>query len=397
MSLTPFHILCLLAVLTIGLAGVGPAAAQPVPCDQGVIRMPDRTGTVQICSALAAQVPALSKQLGEAVKLLGNQQQQIRELTRLTRAVNDSSGRLDELRQARLLKSLSAKLAKAESVGPSESRRTLEELGDRFDDLRESLLKARNRPESVTVTDAAMDGALGEAIAQLDWAGAQRQFSVIDARLQQIQGDLKEVKGGVAQTNQTLTRLEAEINPDNPFDNCYIWECALGGGASLPALQRLVKKGMRVENNLGPVGNLVTLALSRPSEEQEPVLRLLLQSGLDPKIRFDPRSTRTGLVTPAGLAVAQAVAERVGLASLTGMFDPKFGSWNEFAECLSTVNQGVTVTEVLMLLGHESLLRQALAMGFDKPRAELKCHDWSNSKSVVLTLGPGAKSALLGR
>ncbi len=52
-------------------------------CEEGIIRLPDRNGTIEICSAVAAQVPKLSRQLTDAVKTMGDQQKQIAELTRL--------------------------------------------------------------------------------------------------------------------------------------------------------------------------------------------------------------------------------------------------------------------------------------------------------------------------
>lgn len=202
----------LLAMLTIGLAGVGPAAAQPVPCDQGVIRLPDRTGTVQICSALAAQVPALSKQLGEAVKLLGNQQQQIRELTRLVSALNGSSAGLDASRQTQLLRSLSAELARAEQRGPEASRRTIEELSEQFEGLRDQLVQVLSQPASLAATNEALRGRLGDSIAQLETRSATRQLDEIGQRMKQVQADIGTVKAGVAQANSKLDSLAAAVD-----------------------------------------------------------------------------------------------------------------------------------------------------------------------------------------
>ena len=70
---------------------VSSAYSQPAGCDEGVIRLPDRTGTIQICSALAARVPELAKQLSQATALIGSQQAQLSELTRLVRGLNNVS------------------------------------------------------------------------------------------------------------------------------------------------------------------------------------------------------------------------------------------------------------------------------------------------------------------
>jgi len=84
--------------------------AQPSGCDEGVIRMPDRNGTIQICSSLSAKVPQLSKQMSDVSKLLGTQQQQLEELTRLVKGINGLSRNLSEDRQSQLLVNLTKEL-----------------------------------------------------------------------------------------------------------------------------------------------------------------------------------------------------------------------------------------------------------------------------------------------
>ena len=85
---------------------------QTAVCDEGVIRLPDRSGTIQICTALAAKVPQLSQQLEAVAKGYASQQQQLAELTRLVRGLNNVGRGLDVDRQGRMLESLSADLSK---------------------------------------------------------------------------------------------------------------------------------------------------------------------------------------------------------------------------------------------------------------------------------------------
>ena len=108
------------------------AAAQTNGCDEGVIRLPDRNGTIQICSALAAKVPQLSKQLSDMAKLVGSQQLQMNELTRLVRGLNNVSRGIDTQRQAAMMQSLSAELSKGSQNDGVEA---LKLVNDRLDNL----------------------------------------------------------------------------------------------------------------------------------------------------------------------------------------------------------------------------------------------------------------------
>jgi hypothetical protein len=85
------------------LLACGAALAQAPNCDEGVIRLPDRSGTVVICSALAAQMPQLARQLTDATRMLGSQQGQMAELTRLVRGLNGVSQGIGIERQAQML------------------------------------------------------------------------------------------------------------------------------------------------------------------------------------------------------------------------------------------------------------------------------------------------------
>jgi hypothetical protein len=90
------------------------AFPQPAGCDEGVIRLPDRSGTIQICSALEARVPELARQLTLASAQLGAQQAPIAELTRLVRGLNNVSRSIGTQRQAEMLQTLSAELGKTQ-------------------------------------------------------------------------------------------------------------------------------------------------------------------------------------------------------------------------------------------------------------------------------------------
>ncbi len=115
---------------------------QSAVCDEGVIRLPDRNGTIQICSALAAKVPQLGRQLEVMTKGYATQQQQIAELTRLVRGLNNVARGLDLDRQGRMLESLSVDFAKLQGKDAIATRESLDSLSARIDELQSKMLAA---------------------------------------------------------------------------------------------------------------------------------------------------------------------------------------------------------------------------------------------------------------
>ena len=152
------------------------AYSQPAGCDEGVIRLPDRTGTIQICSALAARVPELAKQLSQATALIGSQQAQLSELTRLVRGLTNVSRGIGLQRQAVMLESLSAELLKGQrDSGPD----ALTRINQRLDNLQVSLLGAMSDPKMANALGEALKGPLGDAISKMDLTGASKQIEDI--------------------------------------------------------------------------------------------------------------------------------------------------------------------------------------------------------------------------
>ncbi len=175
-----------LAVLSFLLLKVSVAYSQPAGCDEGVIRLPDRSGTIQICSALAARVPELAKQLSQATALISSQQSQLSELTRLVRGLNNVSRGIGLQRQAVMMESLSAELVKGTKEGGTDP---LSRINQRLDNLQVSLLGAMSDPKMVSALGEALKGPLGDAISKLDLTGASRQLriSANDSRPYKIQ------------------------------------------------------------------------------------------------------------------------------------------------------------------------------------------------------------------
>ena len=194
-----------LALSLVSLCLCGMAYAQS-GCDEGVIHLPDRNGTIQICSAMAAQVPKLSRQLVEAVRTLGSQQAQIAELSRLVRGMNNVSRGLGADRQAQMLKNLSEQLTRSQEADGGQQ--AIAALNDRFDDLQNRLLSAVGNQAASAAVAEAIKGSLGDAIARLDLGAASQQLKDIDARLKEIKADVGAVKLDTISIRDTLGRME---------------------------------------------------------------------------------------------------------------------------------------------------------------------------------------------
>lgn len=188
------------------------ALAQSPNCDEGVIRLPDRSGTVVICSAVASKLPQLAKQLTDATRLLGNQQSQITELTRLVRGLNGVSKGIGTDRQAQMLQSLSSELASAQRGGDDKTKHALENLGEKIEELQSQMLSALTNPSSSAATSAAIKGAVGDSIAKLELSSAARQLGEINTRLQAIQGQLGDVKNDTKVIKQDLKDVQSTLN-----------------------------------------------------------------------------------------------------------------------------------------------------------------------------------------
>jgi hypothetical protein len=171
----------------------GNSFSQGAGCDEGVIRMPDRNGTIQICSSLAKQVPELSKQLQNIAKAMGDEKSQIAELTRLVKSMNNVSRGIGTDRQGEMLKNLSSQISYSESKGPEYSRKALDNLSDSFEDLQNQMMKSISNPGGAEALSNALKGPVGESIAKLELNNASRQLNEINVRLGKIEGKIDRI------------------------------------------------------------------------------------------------------------------------------------------------------------------------------------------------------------
>jgi hypothetical protein len=200
------------------------AFAQTNGCDEGVIRLPDRNGTIQICSAIAGQVPQLTQQLKDAVRTLGGQETQIKELTRLVKGLNGTSRSIGEERQAQMLKTLSADLAKSQRNGEDRTRQMLSGLTQQLEDLQSQLTTSLNNTVTTAATQASLKGDVGNSISKLEFASASRQLDEISAKLGVIDGRVQDVKIDTADIRKKLEQMQNDRDQQKQKDEEFLIE-----------------------------------------------------------------------------------------------------------------------------------------------------------------------------
>jgi TolA-binding protein len=184
--------------------------AQPTGCDEGVIRLPDRSGTIQICSAFAAKVPQLSQQLSDVTKLLGSQQQQIQSLTKLVKGLNGLGQNLSDERQAQMLLNLAREMERSSKRGASTNRRDFETLIDRVDELNGMVVKTSSTPAGAKEVAKSMSQGMGEAISRLEFGSALSQLEEVSAQLKTIGKDVTVIRQDTAALREDIRRMEKQ-------------------------------------------------------------------------------------------------------------------------------------------------------------------------------------------
>jgi len=198
--------------------------AQANGCDEGVIRLPDKNGTIQICSALAGQVPQLTQQLKEAVRTLGGQETQIKEMMRLVKGLNGTSQSIGEERQAQMLKTLSAELAKSQRNGEDRTRQMLSGLTQQLEDLQKQLSTSLKNKVTSAVIETSLKGDVGNSISKLEFASASRQLDEISAKLGIIDGHVQDVKTDTTDIRKKLDQMQIDRESQKHEDANYLAE-----------------------------------------------------------------------------------------------------------------------------------------------------------------------------
>lgn len=221
--------------------------AQGNGCDEGVIRLPDRSGTIQICSTLASQVPKLAGQLDAATKTLGNQEQQLKELMRLIKGLNGVSAGIGADRQSQMLKTLSSDLGRAQEKGVDKTKQSIENLSQQIEDLRDQIVAALSNNKTAGATRDALKGPLGDEIARLEFSSASRSIENIAKRLEFIQSDVTVIKSNTDDIRQQLAKAEADRLEQKQSDMEFLAKMERENEERIAALKRQSADSQKAE------------------------------------------------------------------------------------------------------------------------------------------------------
>lgn len=191
-------------VLVFACAGI--LQAQQPECENGIVKLASGTnGQITICSAIAAQMPALTRQLADLRSAIGDQKSQMAELSRLVRGLNSVSRNLGLKRQTELLETLSAKLAGSEKPnGAARTNEQITDLADKLDSLQDQLIDVLSDQTTAQRAQAALQGPVGDAIAHLDLTKAE-------SLLADIRKQLAEISAGVGEINERAKSIQKSI------------------------------------------------------------------------------------------------------------------------------------------------------------------------------------------
>jgi hypothetical protein len=185
------------------------AQRQSPTCATGIILLPTNVnGRIEICGALSGQAPQLDRQLNEIVTALGAQRA---ELDRLIRGINGVGGGLGGDRQAKLLATLSSRLAAQQQAGQQEVQRQVAALAESVDALRDQLLQSLADRASSDKAREAMDGPVGDAIAELNFGSARQQLENITAQLQKIDAKVGDIQRTLDRQTWTLQNISSAL------------------------------------------------------------------------------------------------------------------------------------------------------------------------------------------
>lgn len=239
-----------LALLPSPAASQTPARKAAAPdCAQGVIRLPNQAGTIQICSGFASKIPQLAVQLNEVSKRLGAQQQQIAELNRLIRGLNSVSGVISPELQETFLQNFSAELEQSQSKSDAIITEQFRALSERIEELQSQMISQISAPEKSAALSDALKGELGTSISKLEFGSALRQLKEIDKRLSNIENSVAEVK---VDTTTILSKVNSLDENGKKL--------ARQGERSLELLQNVANDFVAISNLGGLVAKPVSIA-----------------------------------------------------------------------------------------------------------------------------------------
>ena len=188
--------LCVARLVIIALVALaGGRAFGQTGCYKGTMLAPfGINGTLKLCPEFSAKAPELGKQLDEIQKTLNGNKALMEELTHSAHGVNALGRDVDANRQLELLRTWEKELQSWVAGGQQQTLQQLSELSKKMSDLQDMIAQSKEDEKTAQQTTTALNGRLGDAIAALDVANAQKQLESIQAQLNQIHEDTQDIR-----------------------------------------------------------------------------------------------------------------------------------------------------------------------------------------------------------
>jgi hypothetical protein len=189
------------------------SASEKCPSSYGFIDSPGGKARLELCSPYLAQLMEMVKVIREEQLRQDKENGDFdRKLDRLFAAVNDVGKRINPKRQDALLRNVVRELKESRIVGKEQENHVIATLADGFDGLRARLgSEALSESATQDKVDAALDGPMGDAIANLDFSGAQRLLEDIKAQLQAIGNQVGKVNQRTEEMHEWLREQRTDV------------------------------------------------------------------------------------------------------------------------------------------------------------------------------------------
>lgn len=257
----------------------------PSACDSGIVRMSNGVnGSLTVCSAIAAETPALVRQVAALGNTVKNQSDAIAELERLVRAANTLGRNLSQERQTKLLESILARLDAATGLNETHLGSHITSLADEMDNTQNQLIRALSNPATAAKTAVALQGDVGDSISRLDFTGVSNELDTISRQLTEMNGKIDKIDRTTAEINsavQSDRTSPAKIRAALEVADINLLNVLLSSGVSPSVVQGELRARAATDN--AGVARLFFEA-SIHSAEALKWLQAELDRGLDPNM-----------------------------------------------------------------------------------------------------------------
>lgn len=186
--------------LALLLTSAAPFANAQQVCEQGIVRLPGSVnGQITICPALAAQDPAVTRQIAALQQVMVGQQSELQGVTRLLKSLNMAGALLTLKQQSELLRNVLERVGDPQSTSADHRSLRYSSLSSHFEEVAAKIDVVLEDPRTSPTANASLHGQTGDAISRLDFETAADQLDIITAQLKQINNT----------TRTTLSTVEA--------------------------------------------------------------------------------------------------------------------------------------------------------------------------------------------